>query len=97
MIGAAARRGLVRCPTCVGPAPAIVVEIQAYLSVCCRCRAFIEINRESVTVHFEHADEADLFAGAWADWAAAGSTEAEIPAERSASEAAKSPHSGGIR
>jgi hypothetical protein len=88
---------LFRCPTGAGPDPAIVGEIRAYLNVCCRCRAFIEISREGVTVHFEQLGEADLFAEAWADWAAAGSTEAEIPAERSVSQAERSKRTEGSR
>lgn len=97
MIGAGIGRSLLRCPTSAGPDPAVVVEIQAYLRVCCRCRTFIEISREGVTVHFELASEADLFADAWADWAAAGPTEAEIPAESSVSEAERSEYTGGMR
>jgi hypothetical protein len=79
VIGAVARRGLLRRPICLRPDPAVVVEIQAYLTVCCR-RAFIETSPESIAVHSEQAAEADLFAEAWEEWTAAGSTEAEIPA-----------------
>ena len=80
MIGAAVGRRLFCCSAGVEPDPAVVREIQAYLSVCCRCRALVEIGRAGVVVHFEQAGEADLFAEVWGEWAAAGS--AQAPSER---------------
>ena len=62
--------------------PAIVREIQAYLMMSCRCRAFVGIGREGMAVHFEQPGEAYLFAEVWAAWATASSAPAQIPSER---------------
>ena len=62
--------------------PATVRDIQAYLMMSCRCRAFVEIGREGIAVHFEQPGEAYLFAEVWTEWATAGTAPAENPSER---------------
>jgi len=54
----------------------------------------VEIGRGGITVHFEQAGEAELFAQVWADWAAASSVQAEIPSEQLPPRAERPRHTG---
>lgn len=82
MIRRAVGRNLFCCPVGAEQDPAILREIQAYLMMSCRCLTLVEIGRDGIAVHFEHAGEADLFAEVWAEWAADSSASGEMPSER---------------
>lgn len=81
MIRRVGGRSLFCCALGAEQDPGTVAAIQAYLMMRCRGRAFVEIGRQGLAVHFEQPAEADLFAAAWAGWANEGSAPAQIPPE----------------